>query len=152
MIDGKKLKKIRKLKLFRQCELAQKAGGSQSLLSRLERNEVKYPRFSSLEKIANVLNDKSFLWAKNEEQHQKQTSIEKAKFLSNDLSKFTAKLVDDRVCMHYVVDRLEELVALSDPDRESVDFIKVHKRLCDFKEELVYNLGVNTRIKHKGED
>ena len=61
-------------------------------------------------------------------------------------------MIDDRVCMHYVVDRLEELVALSDPDRESVDFIKVHKRLHDFKEELVYNLGVNTRIKRKGED
>ena len=54
-------------------------------------------------------------------------------------------MIDDRVCMHYVVDRLDELIEMVDP-------AKVHKRLCDFKEELVYNLGVNTRIKRKGED
>tara|TARA_R100000353_G_scaffold8717_1_gene10160 strand:+ start:381 stop:818 length:438 start_codon:yes stop_codon:yes gene_type:complete len=145
MIDGKKLKRLRKLKFYNQCELAEKAGVSQSLLSRLERNEVKFPRFIPLEKLAIALEDTSFLYATNEEEHQKQTSAEKASFMSDHLSKLTANDVDDRVCMHYVVDRLDELI-------ETVDPAKVQKRLCDFKQELVYNLGVNTRIKRKGED
>ena len=148
MIDGKKLKRLRKLKFDSQCELAEKAGVSQSLLSRLERNEVKFPRFTPLEKIAVALDDTSFLYATDEEEHQKQTSAEKASLMSDHLSKLTANDVDDRVCMHYVVDRLEDLINKCNPDEgTAVGLARVHKSLCDFKQELIYNLGVNSRIK-----
>ena len=70
MVDGKKLKKLRKLKFDNQCELAEKAGVSQSLLSRLERDEIKYPRFAPLEKLAVALGDKSFLYTTYKEEHQ----------------------------------------------------------------------------------
>ena len=60
--------------------------------------------------------------------------------------------MDDRVCMHYVVDRLEELIEIANPDKRTVDPEKVYNRLCDFKQECIYNLGVNTRIKYKGDD
>ncbi len=61
-------------------------------------------------------------------------------------------MMDDRVCMHYVVDRLEELIEIANIDKRTVDPEKVYNRLCDFKDECIYNLGVNTRIKHKGEN
>ena len=48
--------------------------------------------------------------------------------------------VDDRVCMHYVVDRLEECM-------KEKDYSEMRKAVQSFKEECVYNLGVNTRIK-----
>ena len=53
-------------------------------------------------------------------------------------------MIDDRVCMHYVVDRLESCL--------EKDLDKMRRELEDFKRECIYNLGVNTRIKHKGED
>ena len=62
-------------------------------------------------------------------------------------------MTDDRVCMHYVVDRLEDLINECDPHLgTAAGLARVHKSLCEFKEECIYNLGVNTRIKHKGED
>ena len=53
-------------------------------------------------------------------------------------------MIDDRVCMHYVVDRLEGCL--------NEDEAKIRKAVEDFRQECIYNLGVNTRIKHKGED
>ena len=53
-------------------------------------------------------------------------------------------MIDDRVCMHYVVDRLEGCL--------NEDEAKIRKAIEDFREECIYNLGVNTRIKRKGED
>jgi len=53
-------------------------------------------------------------------------------------------MIDDRVCMHYVVDRLEDCL--------EKDLDKMRRELEDFKRECIYNLGVNTRIKRKGED
>ena len=53
-------------------------------------------------------------------------------------------MIDDRVCMHYVVDRLESCL--------EKDLDKMRRELEDFKRECIYNLGVNTRIKRKGED
>ena len=53
-------------------------------------------------------------------------------------------MIDDRVCMHYVVDRLESCL--------EKDLDEMRRELEDFKRECIYNLGVNTRIKHKGED
>ena len=52
--------------------------------------------------------------------------------------------MDDRVCMHYVVDRLEGCL--------DEDEAKIRKAVEDFKRECIYNLGVNTRIKYKGEN
>ncbi len=42
-------------------------------------------------------------------------------------------MMDDRVCMHYVVDRLEELIEIANIDKRTVDPEKVYNRLCDFK-------------------
>jgi len=62
-------------------------------------------------------------------------------------------MIDDRVCMHYVVDRLEDLINECNPNEgAAAGLARVHKSLCEFKKECIYNLGVNTRIKHKGED
>lgn len=61
--------------------------------------------------------------------------------------------MDDRVCMHYVVDRLESIIKLHDPEKPEIADIKyVHKALEEFKRECIYNLGVNTRIRYKVED
>ena len=57
-------------------------------------------------------------------------------------------MIDDRVCMHYVVDRLEGIVGTY----EKKDVTEAIKQIEDFKEECIYNLGVNTRIRRKGED
>ena len=64
--------------------------------------------------------------------------------------------VDDRVCMHYVVDRLEDCLK---EDEEAVasgrfanEYLKLRKTVEAFKEECVYNLGVNTRIKKEAVD
>ena len=57
-------------------------------------------------------------------------------------------MIDDRVCMHYVVDRLEDIVETY----EKKDVTEAIKQIEDFKEECIYNLGVNTRIRRKGED
>lgn len=55
--------------------------------------------------------------------------------------------MDDRVCMHYVVDRLEDIL---DADEEGVFRPDVMKNsLSEFKKELIYNLGANQRIYHK---
>jgi len=56
--------------------------------------------------------------------------------------------VDDRVCMHYVVDRLEDIVKTY----EKKDVTEAIKQIEAFKEECVYNLGVNTRIKKEAVD
>ena len=62
-------------------------------------------------------------------------------------------MIDDRLCMHYVLDRLEDLINECNPNEgAAAGLAKVHKSLCEFKEECIYNLGVNTRIKHKGEN
>ena len=53
--------------------------------------------------------------------------------------------VDDRVCMHYVVDRLEDCM-------KQKDYSELRKTVEAFKEECVYNLGVNTRIKKEAVD
>ena len=53
--------------------------------------------------------------------------------------------VDDRVCMHYVVDRLEDCM-------KEKDYSEMRKAVQSFKEECVYNLGVNTRIKKEKAD
>lgn len=55
---------------------------------------------------------------------------------------------DDRVCMHYVIDRLEEWLEntatitakVSDVEYVRADDIK------KFKSEMIFNLGVNQRI------
>lgn len=62
--------------------------------------------------------------------------------------------VDDRVCMHYVVDRIEDIISynfcqLDDTGSEVRDCVR-KDMLEEFKRELIYNLGVNQRIKNNG--
>ena len=58
--------------------------------------------------------------------------------------------MDDRVCMHYVVDRLESIIELHDPQNPEISDMKyMHKELEEFKRECIYNLGVNTRIRRE---
>ncbi len=62
-------------------------------------------------------------------------------------------MIDDRVCMHYVVDRLEDIIGSYDPnDHDKNDLKYMYQKLEEFKRECIYNLGVNTRIKRKGKD
>jgi hypothetical protein len=51
---------------------------------------------------------------------------------------------DDRVNMHYIVDRLENILDDTNQKEE-----KVIRELEELKRELIYNLGVNSRIKRK---
>ena len=51
---------------------------------------------------------------------------------------------DDRVNMHYIVDRLEDI--LDDTNQKDG---RVVRKLDELKRELIYNLGVNSRIKRK---
>jgi hypothetical protein len=64
--------------------------------------------------------------------------------------------MDNRVCMHYVIDRIEDIINLHDPKKpEIADMKYMHKALEEFKRECIYNLGVNVRIDYKeiiGED
>ena len=48
----------------------------------------------------------------------------------------------DRVNMHYIVDRLESILDDTNQKEE-----KVVRELNELKRELIYNLGVNARIK-----
>ena len=48
----------------------------------------------------------------------------------------------DRVNMHYIVDRLESILDDTNQKEE-----KVVRELNELKRELIYNLGVNSRIK-----
>jgi transcriptional regulator with XRE-family HTH domain len=124
------LKVLRYRKGLAQGELADLLGVQQATVSHIETFRMT-PSPKLHKKICEVLDlPEDFAIAYSNERK----SVKKA-----------ATEVDDRVCMHYVVDRLDELIEMVDP-------AKVHKRLYDFKEELVYNLGVNTRIKRKGED
>jgi hypothetical protein len=62
-------------------------------------------------------------------------------------------MIDDRICIHYVVDRLEDILELHDPQNPEISDMKyVHQALEKFKEECIYNLGVNVRIKHTADD
>ena len=63
--------------------------------------------------------------------------------------------MDNRVCMHYVIDRIEDIINLHDKKPEIADMKYMHKALEEFKRECIYNLGVNVRIDYKeiiGED
>ncbi len=51
--------------------------------------------------------------------------------------------MDDRVSMHYVVDRLEDILKEHQLHMPQPMF----KAIDEFRRELVYNLGVNTRIR-----
>ena len=62
-------------------------------------------------------------------------------------------MIDDRVCIHYVVDRLEDILELHDPQNpEIADMKYMHEALENFKKECIYNLGVNVRIKRNNPD
>ena len=62
----------------------------------------------------------------------------------NSVSSFIKDLssIDDRVCLFYVIDRVDGIWGLMQSDIEMGV-----KELDDFKRELIYNLGVNARLK-----
>ena len=127
------LKVLRYRKGLAQGELAKLLDVKQATVSHIE-NFRMLPSPKLHKKICEVLDlSETFLIAYSDEQRK----INKKKRKTS--------MIDDKVCMHYVVDRLDDLIEMVDP-------AKVHKTLHHFKEEMVYNLGVNTRIKHKGED
>ena len=49
-------------------------------------------------------------------------------------------MIDDRVDVYYMLDRLDEVITGHND--------KMMTSLVDLRDELVYNLGVNQRIKH----
>jgi hypothetical protein len=58
--------------------------------------------------------------------------------------------MDDRVCMHYVIDRIEYVIKMHDPENpEIADMKYMYEALDKWKDELIYNLGVNRRIDYK---
>ena len=64
--------------------------------------------------------------------------------------------VDDRVDIHCIIDRVEDILGynacqLDGTGSEVRDCVR-KDMLDDFKRELIYNLGVNQRIKNNGQD
>lgn len=55
MIDGDKLKKLRKQRFLSREELAARAGTHRDQIGRLERNEIKEPRMSTIRNVAGAL-------------------------------------------------------------------------------------------------
>jgi len=51
---------------------------------------------------------------------------------------------DDRVNMHYIIDRLEDI--LNDTNQKDA---RVVRKLDELRRELIYNLVANSRIKRK---
>jgi predicted RNA-binding protein Jag len=48
-------------------------------------------------------------------------------------------MIDDRTCIFYVADRVEEIAKSANPTKKAQDFLK----------ELNHNIGVNARVKRK---
>lgn len=60
--------------------------------------------------------------------------------------------MDDLICMHYVVDQLDEWLENATTITSKVSDVE-YVRASDiekFKREMIYNLGVNQRIQHHG--
>ena len=56
----------------------------------------------------------------------------------------------DKVCYHYVIDRLEGIMDAYDPNHhDKTDLKYVYSKLEEFKHECIYNLGVQQRNEHK---
>jgi uncharacterized phage-like protein YoqJ len=56
----------------------------------------------------------------------------------------------DKVCCHYVIDRLEGIMEAYDPNQhDRTDLKYVYSKLQEFKDECIYNLGVEQRNKRK---
>ena len=46
-------------------------------------------------------------------------------------------MIDDRVCMFYVADRVEDIAKAANPTKKAEDFLK----------EMNHNIGINARVK-----
>ena len=60
----------------------------------------------------------------------------------------SAPMSDDRVCMHYVIDQLDEWLentAKITAKVSDVEYVKADD-IKKFKSELIFNLGVNQRL------
>lgn len=121
-------------------------------LSQLEmahRLDVKQGTYSKYERgLVELSPEKKKLIIKLFKLNKKETFQCKKEDPFEGLIKLENSMMDDRVCMHYVVDRLEDIVETY----EKKDVTEAIKQIEDFKRECIYNLGVNTRIRRKGED
>ena len=51
-------------------------------------------------------------------------------------------MIDDRICIFYVADRVEDIAKSQNPAKKAEDFLK----------EMNHNIGVNTRTKRKNSE
>ena len=60
--------------------------------------------------------------------------------------------MDDRICMHYVIDQLDEWLEKTTKVTGKVSDVEYVKAsdVEKFKREMIYNLGVNQRNEHHG--
>ena len=60
--------------------------------------------------------------------------------------------MDDSICMHYVIDQLDEWLEKTTKVTGKVSDVEYVKAsdVEKFKREMIYNLGVNQRIEHHG--
>ena len=61
-------------------------------------------------------------------------------------------MMDDSICMHYVIDQLDEWLEKTTKVTGKVSDVEYVKAsdVEKFKREMIYNLGVNQRIEHHG--
>lgn len=64
-------------------------------------------------------------------------------------------MIDNRVCLHYVIDRLEDVLEIckNKDHQDSTKYVaqlnEAINKVAEFKRECTYNLGVNSHIKYK---
>ena len=60
--------------------------------------------------------------------------------------------MDDSICMHYVIDQLDDWLEKTTKVTGKVSDVEYVKAsdVEKFKREMIYNLGVNQRIEHHG--
>ena len=54
---------------------------------------------------------------------------------------------NNRVCMFYVIDKLLNILEIKDVNKK-----KMEKKLGEFKDEMIHNLGINALHNHYGND
>lgn len=62
-------------------------------------------------------------------------------------------MIDNRVCLHYVIDRLEDVLETCKKKDHKHNYVaqlnEAMSKVAEFKRECTYNLGVNSHIKYK---
>ena len=135
------LRMLREDKSLTQKELGSIIGVAQAAISQFEKAQSK--PCQSVELLLMDFFGLDFNTDKIEYKNSRPRCKRKRK--TKEQIKEQANMIDDRVCMQYVVDRLEDIVETY----EKKDVTEVIKQIEDFKRECIYKLGLNTRIKRK---